>query len=49
MSERAARESGTMVPEILSVALHLEPTLEVQREGAVTKPTLSGTQEPYYL
>lgn len=49
MSEIAAREADAMVAEILSMAWHLEPTLEVQRGTAMTELTLWGTQELYYL
>lgn len=49
MSEMAARESDAMGAEILSMAWHLEPTLEVQRGAAMTELTLQGTQELYYL
>lgn len=45
----AARESDAVAAELLSVAWHLEPTLEVQRGAAITEPTLRGTQELYYL
>jgi hypothetical protein len=41
------RESD-MEAGILSVAEHLEPTLDVQRREAMTEPILRGTQEFYF-
>lgn len=49
ISAMAARESDAMGTEILSMAWHLESTLEVQRRAAMTELTLRGTQELYYL